>query len=86
MLTMSDEDARPGDLGFTFRRRNRDEVQILHRGRVATTLRHEAAADFLGEMARMNHDEAQQRMARATGNFKRGNERLAATHPRNRKG
>ena len=72
------------DLGFTFRARKNGEVEILHRGRRATTLRGTVARDFLATAAAGDEAELQQVMARLTGNFKRGNERTAAGHPRNR--
>lgn len=73
-----------GDLGFTFRARKNGEVEILHRGLRATTLRGAAARDFLAAASAGDDAELQQAMARLTGNFKRGNERTAAAHPRNR--
>jgi hypothetical protein len=73
------------DLGFTFRLRKSGEVEILHRGRVASTLRGNEASDFLKEAQDQNSPEAQQLMARVTGNYKRGNERSASQHPRNRR-
>lgn len=77
--------ADEGDLGFTFRARKNGEVQILHRGTLATTLRGAAAADFLADVTKCEPAEAQQLMARVTGNYKHGNERSAANHPRNRR-
>lgn len=65
--------------GFAYTTRG-DEVRITHHGRHATTLRGRAAADFLDEVA--NADE-QLLMARVTGNYRRGNERTARSHPRN---
>ena len=73
------------DLGFSFRTRKNGDVEILHYGRVATTLRGHDAADFLAEVNDVASTSAQQLMARLTGNYKRGNERLAASHPRNRR-
>lgn len=73
-----------GDLGFSHRRRKTGEVQVLHRGRMAATLRGAAAEDFLAEVAGGDAGDAQQLMARMTGNYKHGNEQLAAQHPRNR--
>jgi hypothetical protein len=66
--------------GFEYERRG-DEVVIRHRGRAVTVLRGARAREFLDEVAR---GEAQQLMARVTGNYKRGNERAARQHPRNR--
>jgi hypothetical protein len=73
-----------GDLGFTYRRIKQDEVQLLHHGRLAATLRGERAQDFLAEVEECADSDAQQLMARLTGNYKRGNERTAKNHPRNR--
>ena len=72
------------DLGFTFRATKNGEVFLHHRGKLATTLRGEAAAEFLADIDGADADEQQQIMARATGNYRRGNERLAKNHPRNR--
>ncbi|AKU15669.1 hypothetical protein [Luteipulveratus mongoliensis] len=57
-----------------------DEVVIFHHGRRATTLRGRRAADFLEDV---ESGDAQELMARVTGNYKRGNERLFKS-PRNR--
>jgi predicted ABC-type ATPase len=73
------------DLGFGYRIRKSGEVDILHRGQVASTLRGADAADFLAEVAGGDEASAQQLMARVTGNYKRGNERQASLHPRNRR-
>jgi hypothetical protein len=73
-----------GDLGFTWRQRKNGDVEILHRGRLASTLRGNDAADFLAEAAGCEPTEMQPLMARITGNYKHGNERLAAEHPRNK--
>lgn len=73
------------DLGFTFRKRKTGEVQVLHRGRLATTLRGNEAADFLAEVESGSEADAQQLMARVTGNYKHGNEDVASSHPRNRR-
>ena len=72
------------DLGFTFRERKSGEVQVLHRGVLASTLRGDDAQEFLAEVSSCSSAEQQQLMARVTGNYKHGNERLAAHHPRNR--
>lgn len=73
------------DLGFSFRQRKGGEVEVLHRGRLAATLRGVDAIDFLAEVQSAESADAQQLMARLTGNYKRGNERLAGKHPRNRR-
>lgn len=73
-------------LGFNFRVTRGGEVEISHHGRKASTLRGTDAAAFLAEAGNDGDTaEAQQLMARLTGNYKRGNERLASQHPRNRR-
>jgi hypothetical protein len=71
-------------LGFTYRTCRQGEVQLFHHGRLAATLRGERAQDFLAEIEAGGDTVAQQIMARLTGNYKRGNERTAKNHPRNR--
>jgi hypothetical protein len=66
--------------GFDHTERPDGSVVITHHGRPATTLRGSRAAEFLAEVA----DDPQQVMARWTGNYRRGNERTARQHPRNR--
>jgi hypothetical protein len=73
------------ELGFTFRVRRNGDVEILHHGRLASTLRGAVAADFKQWVADEGSAAAQQLMARVTGNYKRGNERKAGEHPRNRR-
>jgi len=59
---------------FSWRTRGA-EVEISYGGRPVTVLRGHAAALFGARMAGLNEVDAQHLMARATGNFKRGNER-----------
>jgi hypothetical protein len=72
------------DLGFSYRQLKSGELEVLHHGRRAATLRGRDAQAFLEEVEGGSIAEAQQRMARITGNYKRGNERLAGQHQRNR--
>lgn len=58
-----------------------DDVVITHHGTAATTLRGITAAAFLEDV---EHEDPQELMARLTGNYRRGNERRARNHPRNR--
>lgn len=74
-------DASP--LGFSHRVQKNGDVQVLHHGRLASTLRGPAAQEFLAEAEACDEGGLQQLMARLTGNYKRGNERLAGQHPRN---
>jgi hypothetical protein len=85
---MRDEDNQgneDGDLGFTWQRMKNGEVRVLHHGRLASTLRGRDAEEFLSEAEGSDNAALQQTMARLTGNYKHGNERLAASHPRNRR-
>ncbi|USQ76932.1 hypothetical protein [Ornithinimicrobium cryptoxanthini] len=70
----------PGPVGFGFVVRG-EQVVISHHGRTATTLRGRRAQEFLEDVE--SHD-PQELMARLTGNYRRGNERNARLHPRNR--
>jgi hypothetical protein len=73
------------DLGFSYRVLKTRDVEIRHHGKLAATLRGTDAADFIAEAEVGDPGDAQQLMARLTGNYKRGNEGLAASHPRNRR-
>ncbi len=68
--------------GFTWVARKGGEVQVFHHGKPATTLRGAKAAAFLDLVRAAGDAAVQHELARLTGNYKRGNERLARTHPR----
>jgi hypothetical protein len=78
-------DQPDGPAGFAFRRMKNGDVQVTHQGRLASTLRGRDAIDFLSEMDGADEDAQQHAMARLTGNYKRGNERTATDHARNRR-
>ncbi len=59
---------------------------ITHHGRLATVLRGERAGRFLEAVRVADPEAAMELMARLTGNYRRGNERDAGLHPRNRTG
>lgn len=67
--------------GFEYRVVSSGEVFITHWGLPATTLRGARAKVCLAEV---EEQDPQELMARTTGNYKRGNERTAKNHPRNR--
>lgn len=71
------------DLGFAWRALKSGEVTITRDGRTVTVLRGAAAREFEAKVAGLAPDAQQLAMARATGRYKRGNERQAARHPRN---
>ena len=74
----------PGPAGFAHVVRRDGSVVITHHGAPAVTLRGGRAAEFLAEVEGATDPDAQESMARWTGNYKRGNERRARQHPRNR--
>ncbi|MGL5930126.1 MAG: hypothetical protein ACRCY8_14435 [Dermatophilaceae bacterium] len=67
--------------GFEYEERG-GEVVVYHHGHRASVLRGRTAADFLEDV---ETGDPQELMARVTGNYRRGNERQARQHPRNRK-
>lgn len=72
----------PRPCGFTYEQRPDNSVTITHQGRAAGTLRGARAEKFLAEVS---SGDAQLVMARWTGAYKHGNERMARNHPRNRR-
>ncbi|HEU4449252.1 MAG TPA: hypothetical protein VFR63_04610 [Gaiellaceae bacterium] len=60
---------------FTWSATKDGRVRVGWRGRVVTTLAGEAAARFLRQAEVADEETVQGLLARATGNFKRGNER-----------
>ncbi len=73
-----------GEFGFTYKEMN-GEFQIFHHGKKAVKLRGIKAKKFKDEIEFSDSATLQHIMARLTGNFKRGNEKIAKNHPRNRK-
>lgn len=72
--------ARPDPLAsqpFSFATRADGSVVIRYRAAPVTLLRGKVAARFMTRIASADAAAAQLLMARATGNFKRGNERPA---------
>lgn len=70
-----------GPTGFEWSRRKNGDVVIVHHGRVAATLRGRRAEEFVADVT---DRDGQELMARVTGNYKHGNERMGRDHPRNR--
>ena len=67
--------------GFDWQELPDGSIRITHHGKQATTLRGARAAEFVADV---ESGDPQELMARLTGNYKRGNERMAKNHPRNR--
>jgi len=70
-----------GDLSFSFHVTKGEAVTISRGGRVVTVLGGHSARRFLAKVAGASFAAQQLLMARATGNYKRGNERLADWQP-----
>ena len=62
-------------MSFAWHATKDGRVRISWQGRVVTTLAGAAASRFLREVEGAGEEAEQLLMARATGNFKRGNER-----------
>lgn len=71
------------DLGSSFEE-NRAELRILRNGKIVTILRGKQASEFVSKVSALSNHDQQQLMARVTGNYKRGNERLAKKHRKHR--
>lgn len=72
----------PTPSGFTYQQYPDGSVEVTHHRRTAATLRGARAEAFLAEV---EGGDPQLVMARWTGNYRRGNERTAREHPRNRR-
>jgi len=70
------------DLGFTFKK-HQNEYALYRNGKKVCVLRGDKAAAFHESVESVDQVSQQQLMARLTGNYKRGNERSAKSHPRN---
>jgi hypothetical protein len=78
----AEERRGPAEEVFSFRASAGGKVFLLWRGRTVKTLRGEEARRFLARIAGLQGEAAQLVMAKATGNFRRGNERRLGDHPR----
>lgn len=62
----------------------KDKVRIFWDNRNIMTLSGQKAADFLAKAEDLDEAELQLLLAKLTGQFKHGNERMAKNHRRNR--
>ena len=69
---------RPSGFRYVDRK---DGIVVYHHDKRATVLRGSRAEQFRRDV---EYDDPQELMARLTGNYKRGNERMGKNHPRNR--
>ena len=70
---------------FSYRERQDGTVAIYWRRIPATTLGGKLAENFLAAASEAGDDELQLLLAKATGNFKRGNQRRTKARPRGRR-
>lgn len=63
------------DLGFEMRVSKAGVVTVYRHRRAVTTLRGASARELVARIERASPAQRQQHLARATGNYKRGNER-----------
>jgi hypothetical protein len=63
------------DLGFSYRASKDGKVFIAWHGKTVTTVKGREAERLLAQLTEADETDAQLIMAKATGNFKRGNER-----------
>ncbi|MFW2335171.1 hypothetical protein [Ilumatobacter sp.] len=61
--------------GFDWSERANGDVAISHHGREVTIVRGRTAERLTSRLATATDDETQHLLARATGNYRRGNER-----------
>ncbi len=73
------------DLGFSFTVNKNNELEIRHHGKFATKFSNDKGVKVASQLEQSGFHEQQQLMARLTGNYKRGNERTAKKHNRNRR-
>ena len=62
--------------GFTYSNNNHNEVVFHHHGKFAGRLRKEKVEQFLQFAEKASDAQLQLKMAKLTGNYKHGNERL----------
>jgi hypothetical protein len=75
---------RLSDRPFTCTARKDGSIDISHEGRSIMVVTGAEAARLARKLAGASAEEVQMALAKITGNFKRGNERIAANHVRNR--
>jgi hypothetical protein len=64
-----------GEPVFSYRVSKDGKVFIYWHGKQVTILKNPAAQEFISKITDLDDQQAQLAMAKATGNFKRGNER-----------
>lgn len=70
------------DQPFSYRISKEDKVFIDYHGKHVFTLSGSRAQKFIAELEQMGETEIQLTLAKVTGNFKRGNEKLSSKSSR----
>lgn len=76
MNSQDKRDQSPDDFGYSYQTRKNGDVAILRYAKIVTLLKNNRATEFLNKIEKQPGD-AQMLMAKITGNYKRGNERVA---------
>ena len=74
------------DAPFSYKLLKGDELQLFHKGKLVVTLSSRASSSLLGKLERADEAAQQRLMAKATGQFKFGNERAAQSARRRKRG
>jgi len=64
------------DQPFSYLNSKDGQIRIFHKGRLANTIRGKEAVKFLSKIETLNDQSIQLLMAKATGQFKFGNEKV----------
>ncbi len=76
--------ARLDEQPFAYTERKDGSVAVMHGGRTVSVIAGKDAARLLAKLSNASPQDVQLALAKITGNFKRGNERAAGSHSRNR--
>lgn len=76
--------ARLDEEPFAWQMRKDGSVAVSHGGRVVSVIAGREASRLVAKLSAASPQDVQLALAKITGNFKRGNERAASQHSRNR--
>ncbi|MBL8516119.1 MAG: hypothetical protein JNM76_04025 [Betaproteobacteria bacterium] len=76
--------ARSGEEPFSYQIRKDGSVAVSHSGRVVSVIAGREGEKLAARLSGASVEDVQFALAKVTGNFKRGNERAAGNHARNK--
>ncbi|MDX2219078.1 MAG: hypothetical protein SF172_08655 [Burkholderiales bacterium] len=76
--------ARLDEEPFGYQVRKDGSVAVSHGGRVVSVIAGREAERLIAKLSKANAQDVQLALAKITGNFRRGNERAAGNHSRNK--